>query len=261
MQTKPNKESLVDRITKTDIVIYETKDYKMFQIIPSNRQLYPNTLLEKNILKTNKLRFNPMIVNQHYEIIDGQHRLDVAERNNLPIYFVIDNDSKIDDMMMIQAAKGWISKDYVHYFATRGYPVYQFMQAIVEEYKISITTFIRQFCSGGGCRRDKIFKSGEITLSFRGDIITKYMDSFAAVRTECLKYIPDGLLHSELEQSLIRIVREPKISTSEFIKNINLHPDKLLIAMAFKKRSNIVAELLKIYNHSRRLGKIHIDMG
>ena len=69
--------------------IYETTDYAMFKALNGNRRL--------NIHHANRLMKSieqeslcvPIIINENYEVIDGQHRLYCWEKLGLPAYYVL----------------------------------------------------------------------------------------------------------------------------------------------------------------------------
>ena len=69
--------------------VYTTNDYTLFTSIDGNRtknKLHIKRL--KQSIKENYL-FTVIIVNENYEIIDGQHRFDVIKELNLPLYYII----------------------------------------------------------------------------------------------------------------------------------------------------------------------------
>ena len=68
--------------------VHKTTDYFLFKPIDGNRN--------KNLLHINRLKksisenylFTVIIVNENYEIIDGQHRFECIKELELPLYYI-----------------------------------------------------------------------------------------------------------------------------------------------------------------------------
>ena len=69
--------------------IHQTTDYSMFQTLEGNRNL--NKLHLKRLKNSfqKKYLLSPIIVNEKFEIIDGQHRFEAGKQLGLPINFLI----------------------------------------------------------------------------------------------------------------------------------------------------------------------------
>ena len=75
--------------------IYETKNYDKFIKKEWNRDINQNNInkIDKSV-KENGWLITPIIVNENYEIIEGQHRYYYAKQNNLVIYLLLFSSSK-----------------------------------------------------------------------------------------------------------------------------------------------------------------------
>jgi len=75
------------------VEILKTKDYSIFKKTSLNRNVEDNKShlrnLERIILHDNYLALHPIICNKDMEIIDGQHRFEIARKNNLELYYLI----------------------------------------------------------------------------------------------------------------------------------------------------------------------------
>ena len=69
--------------------VYRTNDYSLFSKLDGNRDVNKAHLhrLKKSI-KEESLCV-PIIVNEKYEIIDGQHRFSCWENLMLPVYYIV----------------------------------------------------------------------------------------------------------------------------------------------------------------------------
>lgn len=104
--------------------IQETQDYSLFRRIKGNRtvsQPHVNRLLEaiKNDPKT--ITYNPIIVNQKMEVIDGQHRLEAIKKSELPVHYIKVDDVGLETVQKLNSiSKMWSPMDYAKSFAENG---------------------------------------------------------------------------------------------------------------------------------------------
>jgi len=150
--------------------IKQTTNYKIFKRMRGNREIFlPNI---KNIglsmERKNLLSVNPIIVNKNMEVVEGQHRLYIAQQNNLPIFY-FQTEADINDVIALNtASKNWTVIDFAKSYAERGYENYQFILDMHQKYELPIATIVaiskdmkyeeNSFVSA------KSFRSGELIL-------------------------------------------------------------------------------------------------
>ena len=105
--------------------VHTTKDYSMFKTIEGNRQ--------KNELHLNRLKksmsenylFTIIIVNEKYQIIDGQHRFEIIKEFKLPLNYIICKGYGLQEVHILnQTSKTWNSDDYLEGYCRLNYPHY-----------------------------------------------------------------------------------------------------------------------------------------
>lgn len=99
--------------------IYYTRDYDMFKTIKGNRLVDPKrkAALIKSIT-VNGWLCNPIMVNEHYQIIDGQGRFEALKALEMPIEFVIQDGASIVEVVALNVnAKNWTLEDYIDCYA------------------------------------------------------------------------------------------------------------------------------------------------
>ena len=98
-----------------------TNDYKMFSKMSGNREI---NMAHKNRLKKSIEEESlcvPIIINQKYEIIDGQHRFSCWESLGLPVYYVINDGYGLKQVQRINAnTMNWKLMDYAESFCDLG---------------------------------------------------------------------------------------------------------------------------------------------
>lgn len=116
--------------------IYETKNYNIFKLYEWNRQISKSTLRKlKKSYDVNGWKKVPIIVDERFGIVDGQHRYMFAKENNLPIYFmIIKGITRNDCQIMNSARTGWTAKDYIHFYAIQKKPSYVMLNSLLNTY-------------------------------------------------------------------------------------------------------------------------------
>ena len=101
--------------------VYRTNDYSLFSKLDGNRNVNKAHLnrLKKSIEEESLCV--PIIVNQKYDIIDGQHRFSCWESLGLPIYYVINDGYGLKQVQRINAnTMNWKLMDYAESFCDLG---------------------------------------------------------------------------------------------------------------------------------------------
>lgn len=115
--------------------IYSTTDYSKFKTLHANRNI------DENNLKRIKESFNEMylltiiIVNEFFEIIDGQHRFNAAKENGNSIYYTIAQGYGIKEVQVYNTnSKVWIKKDFLTCYVAEGKPAYQELEEFMKAF-------------------------------------------------------------------------------------------------------------------------------
>lgn len=113
--------------------VYVSNDYTKFKYLNGNRnvsELHIERLRQSFI---NHHLFTPILVNNNYEIIDGQHRYEASKLLNLPIYFIIKNYGIIETQILNTNNKNWKKEDYLIGYCKMGKPEYiKFQQFMID---------------------------------------------------------------------------------------------------------------------------------
>src|SRR5271170_2730885 len=102
--------------------VEKTRNYSIFNILKGNRPLdrYHLKKLRNSIEKHNHLNLHPIIVNQRFEVIDGQHRLECARQLDIDIFYI--KSDVIEDEHLIECnvnQKSFEVENYIDYFAIK----------------------------------------------------------------------------------------------------------------------------------------------
>ncbi len=105
--------------------IYETRNYDLFKIIIGNRELSKKiSKMKKYMNTTDESEYGfcaPLIVNEKYEIIDGQHRFELCKRNNQPVRYIVIEHSDLETVKKCNAVNNaWNQIDILNSLAASG---------------------------------------------------------------------------------------------------------------------------------------------
>lgn len=106
--------------------VYKTNHLNLFKQIKGNRP--PNLQHIKRLtesIKNNGLLCNPILVNEKYEVIDGQHRLLAAKEAKSEIFYIILKGYDLKEVHALNLnQKNWTSRDFMLGYAEMGIEPY-----------------------------------------------------------------------------------------------------------------------------------------
>lgn len=129
--------------------IYETYDYSKFKKLLGNRNInHVKAIIES--IKTYGDLGTAIIVNEKYEIVDGQHRYDARKELGLPIFYEIKVGFGIKECIAMNTSSlNWSLEDYINCYAEYGYKDYILLREIESEYSNKLPkALIRSIVSG-----------------------------------------------------------------------------------------------------------------
>lgn len=155
--------------------VLQTSNYKMFKHKKGNRDIEGNAKLEAELRKHGMLV--PAIVNDNYEIIDGQHRITLAEEIKIPVLFIILPGAGEQEMLSINnTARQWSPVDFVNLYKKQGVEVYKTFSALMSKYDVLIGVLASlAWNSTDGSRPMSRLKSGELRF-VNYDFLVKFLD-------------------------------------------------------------------------------------
>ncbi len=148
-------------ITKTPLknVIQETSDYKIFKRLKGNRDVNQGMVadLVESFQEKPQLRLaRPVLLNDKYEVIDGQHRLEASVKMHLPVYYMVVDDLTVDDARLLNALqRSWSMMDYAKSYADSGNHEYERFLELQREYQLSPSAVLRYCTAGRGTDSEK----------------------------------------------------------------------------------------------------------
>lgn len=156
------------------MLIQETKDYNLFHNIDCNRGLHEGNLkkIQKSISQTNLLKSKPILIDEKFRVIDGKHRLEVAKRMGIPVFYQMHEGIKIDDIIKLNnAVKAWSIGDYLNFYSKNGYIHYAELSRFIEKYSVDVNVALHLLNANRNSGFYKDFKEGLYQFPDQGEFM------------------------------------------------------------------------------------------
>lgn len=206
------------------MTLERTEDLTIFKTLPGNREINKSLFkkLEKSILESNLLSTNPIIVNSEMEVIDGQHRLEVARKHNLEVTYLVDQDGDLEHVWAHNTVRNnWKPTDYLDSYTKAGKENYIKLGKFVSRYDIPITQAISILTGFAGSKGDKAwldFRKGHLIITNWGHGVR------IAEQLKLLeKYVDRSILRSEkFNQALVFANRNKDFNMAKLVKKMKV---------------------------------------
>jgi hypothetical protein len=243
------KNTQKEPMVKHSSQVHVTTDYFLFKPIEGNRN--------KNLLHINRLKksisdnylFTVIIVNDNYEIIDGQHRFEVIQELKLPLYYVVCKNYGLNEVQILnQNSKTWNSDDYMEGYCKLGYREYLKYKEFKELYDFGhsecqmLLTGVQQ---GSGKR------ASNATTFFSGQFKINNYNNACSISDKILLISPyyEGIKRKSFILAMVQLLKNPKFEFTEFLQKLKSQPTAL---MDCTNNSQYISLIEEIYNYRRR---------
>lgn len=242
--------------------VYKTNDLSIFKNIGGNR--VPNLQHIKRLSQSISqygMKCNPILVNQDYEVIDGQHRLSAAKEVNSFIYFIIVNGYALNEVHTLNLnQKNWSKKDFMEGYANMGIESYKKLSIFVEKNDDFTFNDCIMMCSNttsgsvseaSNCRKNltgyvtkqEIFEEG----TWKGKDFNLAQDYANKIRM--IKPYYSGYNRSAFVGTIIGLIQKDVFDYNEFMHKLRLQPTALVDCANREQYKTLIED---IYNWRSR---------
>lgn len=145
-------------------MIKQTREYTMFKKHDHNKDMVEaNVVRIMNSIKTkNLLEYRPILVDEKFQVIDGQHRLEAARRLEVPIFYEVKKGVEPREMILLnQNSFNWKMEDYLKFYVQEGNDNYIKLKRFIEKHDSTLKAVLVLFGKRGGSQyRSNGFKAG-----------------------------------------------------------------------------------------------------
>lgn len=118
-----------------EIKVYETTNYSLFKRLEGNRDVKCVTRIIESIDRVGYIP-SPICVNENYEVIDGQNRLEALKMQGLPVHYYIVEGLGVEEARSLNLGRtNWKPVDYVKSYAESGNKSYQMLNNLLTEHE------------------------------------------------------------------------------------------------------------------------------
>ena len=253
--------SAIDEVNK----VYKTNDLSIFKEIDGNRVPNPQHIkrLTASILQ-NGMLCNPILVNEDFKVIDGQHRLLASKDAKSHIYFIILDGYNLNQVHTLNLnQKNWSKKDFMDGYADMGIESYKKLQFFIEKNTDFSLSDCIAMCSNlttdGGfasCQKNRTNKkNGELANiaeifvdgTWRGknfDLANEWAEKLRLIKPYYIKYNKPIFVGT-----MLSLFINPIFDYSEFMHKVRIQP-KALVDCANREQQKLLIE--EIYNYRSR---------
>lgn len=231
-------------MTTTKTVVQTTKDYNQFKVLEDNRDLNQLHLERLKGSMQEVYLFNPIIVNENLEVIDGQHRLEACRQLNLPVRFITVPGYGIREVQVMNANKlNWKPADYLQSYVKNGYTDYIIYQAFQEKYGFDHQVNLILLTNYEKRSNYEDFNNGKFKVLNlrRAERVANYLMQ--------IKPYYSGYRRRSFVYAIMSIIDKKGFSLEELVAKIKLQPTVLTDCTNSEKYRELLEE---IYNYRRR---------
>lgn len=229
--------------------VYQTKDYSLFSSMDGNRRI--NELNLKRLIRSinDELLQVPIIVNEKYQVIDGQHRLEACKKLEMPIYFIVVSGYDLDHVHKLNAiGKRWSMTDYIDGYCSTGNESYLLAKQFLKKYPFSVNVSLSLLLNktyNAGSKIHEIIKSGSLKLN------VKEYERACEKANQIMRVAPyyDGYKRKTFVLAMIKLLSNPNFDLETFIQKLKYQSMKMVDCT---KSSNYLKLIEEIYNFKSR---------
>jgi len=252
-QIQSDNKSALQILVKQEVVnqeagkIYQTFNYDQFKILNGNRMVHPGHLhrLKKSVEE--KQMIIPIIVNEKYEVIDGQHRLEVFKQLNLPVYFIINPGYGIKEIQKLNThMKNWNVDDYLKCYCGQGIQDYVEYKEFRAKYGFGHQETLA-FLMGSTSNFSKIFNDGNLKIKSleEAEIAAQKVSQFA----EFYK----GYRRKSFVYAVLSLLKHPEYDHSEMLKKVAMQQRNMVHCTNTEQYLSLLEDIFNFHKRGNRV--------
>lgn len=227
------------------MTIQHTQDYSLFKHLRGNREYDMDHI--KRLMRSLEAdpaitQFQPVLVNEQMEVIDGQHRIEASRLLGLPVYFIIRKGASLTNAQKINVTtKTWTPRDWAQSYAALGEQAYKDYIAFQQEFPFTHTVILDLLTLGDGHKAGahRQFREGSFLIA---DMPTSRR--FAEQLTLLGTYYR-GYRHASFARAYIRIAQHEAYDHTRFLKQMQEYAHEL---RSYGQMGEALRDIERVYN-------------
>ena len=247
--------------SKINSDVMKSSDYEKFSILEQNRVVNDKHVNELVVSIQNSGQLTPIIINENFEIIDGQHRFDACRILKIPVMYLISYKTSINEVILMNnTQKSWKLHDYLRCFSDNkwhNHETYQKVDKFMREHDLKLTTCVVLLSEGTGVGSSTGSSlAGQGLISFRkgtykiGNLARA--QAIAKILSEIKAFAPDLVGSDRFCRSYCKLSSEPKWNHDSAVYQIKKYRRKYDGASS---KEEALQGLLAVYNYNQLKSK------
>lgn len=252
MLNQENAPMTTEGIQVRDVVVnqvYRTKNYERFTSLEGNRDLnlFHYERLKKSIKEIDLSEANPILVNENFQIIDGQHRYAVCKELNKPIYYILVKGYGLKEVQILNMnMKNWRMEDYIEGYCKMGKTEYLYLSSFLKQHKLGVTNSLTILCSWGSETGNNLMNGSLVlTNKERGVVVSDWLNQ--------LKPFYSGTARRSFITAMVKCYSIQKFDFNILIQKLAYQQTKMIDCVDTK---NYLILLEEIYNYRSKGEKL-----
>lgn len=231
--------------------VFKTKNYSKFKFLSGNRPLKSSHL--KRLMASFEIKDLeiPIIVNEEFEIIDGQHRFEVQKKLGYPIVYILKKGYQLPEVHILNTSRrNWTMKDFMDSYADLGMKEYVKYREFWKKYRFGHKETLQMLLGYNGQPGDgavATFRDGE----FKVNNLEKAEEN--AEKIVMVKEFYFGYKRRFFVNAMLRLFGHSDYDHVEFLLKLRYLRDRLYDATSTNRYLRLIEE---IYNYRRQGKKI-----
>lgn len=224
--------------------VQQTTDYSLFRPLSGNREVNEANVKRLRDSMKNKTLVSPIIVNEKYEIIDGQHRYQALRELGKPVQFLQVPGYGLHEVQILNAnQKNWTTKEYLESYVNLGYDDYIEFRQFFNSFDFQFSAALAIASNTSGNKQFDVFRSGDFAFD---DVHGAYD---RAERITMVKKYFDGFNHTRFVETMIGLFKHQNFEFSKFISKLKILPTALEMTNSVESYKRQIED---IYNYRSR---------
>ncbi len=224
-----------------NLKVYSSRDYSLFKTLEGNRSVNPLHLRRLRESMSKRSLVSPIIVNEKFEIIDGQHRFIVRRDLLLPILYIIVNGYGLNEVQILNSnSHNWSPDNYLEGYIKLGLKNYILFKNIKETYGLGHSSVLSIIYNGRPRNSFEDFTQGKLEIKDYKEAISM-SEKIHMVAPYYTSYNTKSFV-----LAMVQCFNNPNYDHATFMTKVK-YQSMALVKVANKEQAIVM--ITKIYNH------------
>ena len=236
--------------------IMSTTNYEQFKRLAENRPVLSKRISKvlESIRKNGYIKGSCIIVNEHFEVIDGQARLEALKLLHLPVEYTISTGAGRKECIALNAySTPWSMRDYIESYAEHSED-YKRALLLADEFENLKSNVVLNAINGTVWKNNSLIKAGGLECSSETYERAHALLSYASEFTDSLGVVKGN--KDRIYTAIMFCYGHPDIDNDKLLKRVKENIGRLNNTTNMRTVNRCLEE---IYNYNCKRDYVYID--